>query len=292
MKSSYLTPKEIAEYNVESGFAKVNRKSIFVFLSAIMAGIFIALGALASATGAYSFTQPGIIKLVSGMIFPVGLMLIVIVGGDLFTSSTMLTVTALEKKITVIGMLKNLFLVYVGNFIGSILIAFVALESGQFDAGKGALGGFAISIAVHKLEASFSEAILSGILCNILVCSAVLMMYAGKDTVSKIFGGFFPIFAFIIAGFQHSVANMYYFSAGILAVHNPEYAAAAHLPAEELEHLNWVNFLIDNLIPVSIGNFIGGGVIVAITYWFLFVKQNKTAVAGSNHSKIVKILGQ
>ena len=270
MAGQYLTPKEIVGYTIDGGINKTERRSIVVFISAIMAGIFIAMGAIASNTAAYSIDNSGIAKMILGAIFPVGLMLIIIVGADLFTSNCMLSMAVLEKKISLLAMLKNITIVYLGNFTGALLMAYMEITAGQFDMGHGALGGFHINLAVHKLEASFGQAILLGIMCNIIVCAAALMMYSGKDIISKIWGGFFPIFAFIIAGFQHSIANMYYVPAAIMASKNPLYVDAANISSEQLAELTWGNFLIHNLLPVTIGNFIGGAVVIGAVYWFMF----------------------
>lgn len=273
MSTQYLNPSEIVDYTIKSGVTKINKTNFKVFLSAIMAGIFIAIGAASSNAASFSIANASLAKVITGAVFPVGLMLIVIIGADLFTSNCLLSMAVLDKKITLTSMIKNLILVYLGNFVGAFTIALIEITTGQFEAGNGALGGLHISIASHKLDSSFVQALLLGILCNIVVCGAALMMYAGKDIASKLLGCFFPIFAFIIAGFQHSIANMYYFPAALLAKSNINFVNASNVSAEHLEHLTWKNFFIHNLIPVTIGNIIGGSIIMGCVFWYLNKKK-------------------
>ncbi|PRX27720.1 formate/nitrite transporter [Orenia metallireducens] len=284
MEKRYLKPQETIDYTIESGIKKTHRSNSIILLSAIIAGIFIAMGALSSNTAAYTIKNSGAAKIVTGAIFPVGLMLIIIVGADLFTSNCLLMIGTLEKRIKWGSFLRVLGIVYIGNFIGTVLIAIMTISAGQFDAGNGALGAYHIHLALHKLEASFGQAIILGTLCNIIVCAAALAMYSAQDITSKVWGGFFPIFAFIIAGFQHSIANMYYIPAGIIASKNPLYLEAGHFTQNELAMLTWRHFFIDNLLPVTIGNIIGGAVVIGASYWYIFVYQkNSTAVKKSKH---------
>ncbi|WP_018248411.1 formate/nitrite transporter family protein [Orenia marismortui] len=287
MHKRFLKPEETISYTIEAGVKKTKRNNTIVLLSAIIAGIFIAMGALSSNTAAYTITNPGIAKVITGAIFPVGLMLILIVGADLFTSNCLLSMSVLEKRITGLEMIKNLVLVYGGNFIGTVLVAIMTIAGGQFDAGKGALGAYHIHLALHKLEAGFGEAIILGILCNIIVCAAALAAYSSKDIVSKVWACFFPIFAFIIAGFQHSIANMYYIPAGIIASKNPLYLKAAQINTTELQELTWSNFFLHNLLPVTIGNIIGGGLIIGFAYWYIFANKSADSSITSSEDMAV-----
>jgi len=205
-------------------------------------------------------------------------MMVVITGAELFTGNTLIVVSCIEKKSKWLDMLKNWFYVYLGNFIGSILIVIFILYSGQFDFSNGLLGGFTIKTAAYKTSLSFSKAFFMGILCNILVCLAVWMAAAAKDIPGKLLAIFFPIWLFITSGFEHSIANMYYIPAGILAKLNPlwiEQAIKLGVTPEKIEHLSWVSF-INNLIPVTLGNIVGGSIFVGLIYWGGFLYKSNT----------------
>jgi formate transporter len=169
--------------------------------------------------------------------------------------------------------------VYLGNFIGSIVIVLCIIWSGQFNFSDGLLGGFSIKVAVYKTGLTFGNAFFMGILCNWLVCMAVWMAFATKDITGKLLAIFFPIWLFITSGFEHSVANMYYIPAGILAKANPSWvkaAASLGVTPEKLAHLNWGTFVWNNLIPVTLGNIVGGSLFVGIIYWASFLYKPKT----------------
>ena len=177
---------------------------------------------------------------------------------------------------------KNWLLVYLGNFFGSMILVLFIIFSGQFNFSNGLLGGFTIKTAIYKTDLSFTNAFFMGILCNWLVCMAVWMAGAAKDITGKLFAIFFPIWLFITSGFEHSVANMYYIPAGILAKLNPQWVDAAKalgVTAEMLDNLNWVSFFVNNLLPVTLGNIIGGTVFVGIAYWLAHLyKKKKTDI--------------
>lgn len=163
-------------------------------------------------------------------------------------------------------MMKNWASVYIGNLIGSVLIAYMMVQSGLFNSGSNVLGAVTIKTALYKVNLSFMSALYLGIMANWLVCLAVWLAYGSKDMAGKILGIFFPIWLFITSGFEHSIANMYYIPAGILAKSNINWAGASNISPQELANLNWNTFLINNLVPVTLGNIIGGGIFVGFVY--------------------------
>ena len=222
------------------------------------------------------FAKPetyGLGKFVAGLIFPVGLILVLLAGAELFTGNNLIIAAALEKKVSLTAMFKNWLAVYIGNFIGSVFIAFLIVKSGQLSSGANLLGGITIKIAYGKVSLSFVQAVFLGIMCNWLVCLAVWLCYGAKDMTGKMLAAFFPIWLFITSGFEHSVANMYYIPAGIFSKSVPAYAAASGLSAEALSNINWANFFIKNLMPVTLGNIIGGAFFVGAFYWICYKKK-------------------
>jgi len=280
---NFLTPAEITETTIQTAIKKANIPVINMILLGILAGVFIAFASEGSNMAAFNLlAKPetfGLGRVLAGSIFGTGLMLVVIAGGELFTGNTMMLAGALDGKVSLAGMLKNWFFVYIGNLIGSVFIAFLMNQSGLLSSGAAVLGGVTIKIAVYKVGLTFAQAFVLGILCNWLVCLAVWMATGAKDITGKIFAIFFPIWLFITSGFEHCVANMYYIPAGIFAKSNSalaEAAAALGVTAEQLNHLNWGTFFVNNLIPVTLGNIVGGGVFVAVVYWLVYIKNEKS----------------
>jgi len=277
---NYLAPSEITELTIENGIKKVNQSAENLVLLGILAGVFIAFASEGSNMAAFNlFAKPetyGLGKCLAGAIFGTGLMLVVIAGGELFTGNTLIIAGVLERKIKTGAMLRNWFYVYAGNFIGSVFIAWMMNASGLFGSGSNNLGAMTIKIALYKVNLTFLQAFVLGIMCNWLVCLAVWMASGAKDITGKIFAIFFPIWLFITSGFEHSVANMYYIPAGIMAKQNPDYLQAAlnfGIGIDKLDHLNWGTFFVNNLIPVTLGNVVGGGFFVAGVYWFVYLKK-------------------
>lgn len=283
MDKKMLSPEEITTYVEEVGVKKANNKCVQTLLLGILAGVFIALGAYASSVASHGVSDPGLQKVVAGTVFPIGLILVLICGSELFTGNALLSIAWAEKKITTGQMLRNWTIVWVGNFIGAVLVAILVFSAGLLTTGT--VGGYAVKIAATKASIGFGPALASGILCNIIVCLSVWGTYASKDVMGKIFMGFFPIFAFVIAGFEHCVANMYYFSIGLLAKMNPAFVEASHVSAEKLDNLT-VGGIFNNLIPVTIGNVIGGAVCVGLVYWFIYRKCNKKNIEVKEKRKL------
>ncbi len=286
---NYLTPAEVAQATIEIGIKKSKTKPLSLLLLGILAGAFIAFASEGSNMAAFNlFANPntyGLGKVLAGFIFGTGLMLVLIAGGELFTGNTLMAVGVLDKKISFSAMMKNWFFVYIGNFIGSVLIAYMMFKSGLFNSGDNMLGGITIKIAAYKVALPFMSAFYLGIMCNWLVCLAVWMSYAAKDITGKILAAFFPIWLFITSGFEHSIANMYYIPAGIFAKSNVDWASASGASAEKLAHLNWGTFFISNLVPVTLGNIAGGVIFVAGVYWFVYIKGQPKASVSSESSK-------
>jgi formate/nitrite transporter len=278
MEKINLNPPEIARRFVEIGCKKASLPTYKLLLLGILAGAFIAFAAEGSNAAIHTITSVGLAKTLAGALFATGLMMVVVTGGELFTGNTLIVVACSEKKARWIKLLKNWFFVYLGNFIGSIIIVVFILLSGQFDFSNGLLGGFTIKVAVYKTSLSFQHAFFMGILCNWLVCLAVWMGFATKDITGKLLAIFFPIWLFITSGFEHSVANMYYIPAGIMAKSNDVWVKAAEtlgVTPEKLHHLNWDTFVVNNLIPVTLGNIIGGCVFVGMIFWLSFLWKEK-----------------
>ncbi len=250
---------------------KTNLSFKKLLILSILAGIFISFGgafATLIATGGGAMPL-GIVKILMGIAFSLGLVLVLVGGAELFTGSTILSIGLFNKSISWVTFLKNLTTVYLGNFIGSIFIALLFFFSREYTFGNGAFGQMMFSVANSKMHHTFSEAVILGILCNMLVCLAIWLSYSARNTTDKVLAILFPVTAFIAMGFEHSVANMYLvpvalfikkFDVGFLLQYNIE-----------SESLLWSNFICHNLIPVTIGNLIGG----AIIWWFVWAIYNK-----------------
>ncbi len=280
MQSNFLSPKEITNYTVEAGIKKSKLSIAKMIVLGFLAGAFIAFAAEGSNVAAYGlWANPmtyGLGKTIAGTIFGTGLMLVLIAGGELFTGNTLITLSVLKKRTPVSAMLKNWLFVYLGNFLGSVFIAYLIVQSGQLGVSANLLGATTIKIAAYKVGLSFSKAFILGLLCNWLVCLAVWMAYGARDITGKLLAIFFPIWLFITSGFEHSIANMYYIPAGIFAKANANYVAAASeigVTAEKLAHLNWSTFVVNNLVPVTLGNIVGGALFVAGVYWFVYSRD-------------------
>lgn len=276
--SSFLNPTELTRSFVETGTVKSSYKAVRLLLLGILGGAFIAFASEGSNAAIHTIASVGLGKALAGALFSTGLMMVVLTGAELFTGSALMIVPVLSSKVRFPRMLRNWGLVYAGNFAGSLIIVGFVLLSGQLDFSNGLLGGFTLKVAAHKVSLTFVNALFMGILCNWLVCMAVWMAAAARDIVGKIFAIFFPIWLFITSGFEHSIANMYYIPAGILAKSNPLYVQQAMtlgVTTESLANLNWGSFVTANLIPVTLGNIIGGALFVGVIFWLSFLHHEK-----------------
>jgi formate/nitrite transporter len=270
---------EILEYTSNAGLIKTQRKILSVLILSFLAGAYIAFAAEGSNMAAYNLLANadtyGLGRTLAGAVFGTGLMLVVMAGGELFTGNSLIVVSVLDRKVTVRSMLLNWLLVYIGNFAGSLCIAFMMYKSGLFNSSNGLLGGMTIKIASYKTAIPFLSAFFLGVMCNWLVCLAVWVSYGAADIAGKALTIFFIICLFITSGFEHSIANMYYIPAGIFAKQNPQWLAMSQVPAGQIVNLSWVNFVVKNLIPVTLGNIVGGAGMVGVLYWLSREFQNK-----------------
>ena len=261
---------EVSKSISDAGVVRASAPFRYLFLLGVLAGTYIAFAAYTSSVATFGLwddpSTRGLARFLAGTIFPGGLILIIVAGGELFTGNTMMLLPLAERRITLAGLLRNWVIVYLGNFIGAAFIAWMIFCSGQFNTGNHLFGGITIRIAAAKCDLTFCEALILGILCNWLVCLAITMATKAQDVAGKILAIFFPIWIFITAGFEHSIANMYYVPAGLLAASNPSWLEAANLSPEALASLTGTNFLYANLLPVTLGNIIGGGGFVALAY--------------------------
>ena len=271
--SNMLLPIQLVSGNINASHGKTMAPAYRILLLGLFAGMFIACGASSSSVAMHAISNVGLARLVAGCIFPVGLMMIVFVGGELFTGDCLMVMGCLHKKYSVLSMLKVLVLVYVSNFAGSVIIAAMVNATPQFGYSGNLLGAFTIKVALGKVTMSFGSAFISGILCNFFVCIAVLMAASAKDIAGKVWAIFFPILAFVVSGYEHCVANMYYIPAGIFALSNEGYVQAAETAygytAAQLEALTWGNMLVKNLVPVTLGNIVGGMVFVGLPLYVI-----------------------
>jgi len=267
-----LLPAEIAQKAEIIGVAKTRADTVRLLALSVMAGAFIAFGAMFATTvlaGADGVIPFGLSRLLSGLVFCLGLVLVVLGGAELFTGNTLMVMAWAARKVSLREMLRAWGIVYVGNFVGAVGTAGLVFLSGQYLAGKGSVATVALNIALTKVSLSFDHALFLGILCNVLVCLAVWLTYGARTTADKVLALVFPVSAFVVAGFEHSVANMYFIPLGLFikAWGPAELSAAAGFSA-----LTWMAF-IASLVPVTIGNIIGGGGLVGAVYWFVYLRK-------------------
>lgn len=275
MENSFYTPSEVIKSNIKSAVTKANLPLAKMILLGMMAGAFIAFGGAASSVAAHGVADVGLARSIAGAIFPVGLMLVVFTGSELFTGNSLMIMAVIDKKITLLKMIRNLVVVYFANFIGALIIDVLVFLSGQFDFSGGGLGAYTIKVALAKTSIAPVTAVISGILCNILVCLAIVLAGTAKDSIGRIFGIFFPIAAFVVCGFEHCVANMFYIPAGMLAATNMAYVQKAHelygITAQQCSSLT--HFAgTESLLFVTIGNIIGGMLFVGVVLYMAHIK--------------------
>ncbi len=271
-----LIPSDIAKRAEQVGIKKATMDAPSVFALAVLAGAFVGVGAVFATTtvsGAAGILPFGITRLLAGFVFCLGLILIVVAGGELFTGNNLIVMAWASRKVSTKALLYNWTLVYIGNFAGALMTAGLMLLTKQYLAGGGAVGKTALNIANDKVHLEFVQAIALGMMCNALVCVAVWLTLGARTTTDKIMAIIFPITAFVSAGFEHSIANMYYIGFGLLIKEfDADFVSAQGLGVDDL---TVKSFMIDNLLPVTLGNIIGGSVMVAIIYWFVYLRPQK-----------------
>ncbi|HEX9618293.1 MAG TPA: formate transporter FocA [Anaerolineales bacterium] len=269
-----LLPQEMATRAEYLGVRKSEAPTLTLFTLAILAGAFIGLGAMLATTAAAgtSGTLPyGVARILIGLVFSLGLILVIVGGAELFTGNNLIVMAWASGKVTSYALLRNWIIVYIGNFVGSVATAAMVFLGKQYLFGGGAVGLAALGIANGKVHLGFIQAIALGVLCNALVCLAVWLSYSARSVVDKISAIIFPITAFVAAGFEHSIANMYFIPLGLMIkALDPAFTAGTDL---DLSGLTWGTFLINNLLPVTIGNIIGGAVLVGAVYWSVFLRR-------------------
>jgi formate transporter len=283
-----LLPGEMARRVEAIGVKKSEAKFIPMFVLALLAGAFISLGGMFSTIAisgsmglkttpagelVYTASLPyGIIRVIAGLVFCLGLILVVVSGAELFTGNNLIAIAWASRKVSTFALLRNWTIVYIGNFVGSIATAVLVFWGKQYTFGGGVVGITALNIANTKVNYTFFQALALGILCNALVCLAVWMCFSARSVIDKIAAIIFPITAFVAAGFEHSIANMYFIPLGLLIKKfDPTFTANSGI---DLANLTWKAFFINNLIPVTIGNIIGGVVLVSIVYWIVFLRES------------------
>ncbi|AOT71762.1 formate/nitrite transporter family protein [Geosporobacter ferrireducens] len=260
MEKRMLVPKEIAEATVAAGIGKSKLSILQMSVLSIFAGAFIAFGA----QGAIVISQTlasvdaGLAKFAFAATFPIGLMMVVICGAELFTGNNLMTLGVLDGKCSFSCVLKNWITVYLGNFIGSILTVIMIYYSGLM---SGPVVEKAIAIATAKMAIPLGSVIIRGILCNIIVVLAVWMATGAKDVISKLFACWFPVMLFVLSGYEHSIANMYFIP------------MAKFLGAD----ISWSQMWLNNIIPATIGNLIGGALIVPLFYYLAYLRPIRAA---------------
>jgi formate/nitrite transporter len=259
------------------GVHKARLDLLSLFVLAVLAGAFIGFGGMfativsAGAQGAMPF---GVARLLSGLVFSLGLILVIVGGAELFTGNALIVLAWAGRKVSTLALLRNWTVVFAGNLVGGLATAGLVFASGQYAFGDGAVGQAALAQAEAKCALGFGQALALGVLCNVLVCLAVWLCYSARSTTDRIVAIIFPIAAFVAGGFEHSVANMYAIPIGLMiqAWAPPEFWQTIGRSAADYKALNWAHFG-HNMLPVVIGNIIGGGALVGGVYWLVYLRK-------------------
>jgi formate/nitrite transporter len=273
-----LLPAEIAEKAEQVGVQKTRLDWITLLTLAVLGGAFIALGGMFATTvlaGAGDLPF-GVGRLLAGLVFCLGLILVVAGGAELFTGNTLMVIACVSQCVRLREMLRAWLIVYVGNFVGGIGTALLVFLAGQYLSGQGEVAAAALGIARGKVLLPFDRALFLGVLCNVLVCLAIWLSYGARTTSDKILAVLFPISAFVAAGFEHSVANMYFIPLGLLIVDWGPASLWQQIGGSAADYaaLTWARFIV-SLVPVTIGNIIGGGLLVGGVYWFVYLRKRR-----------------
>lgn len=257
------SPLEIARNYVEIGVHKTNLSIYKMFLLGFFAGVFIGFAGIASTTASSTIAIPSLAKLVGACVFPAGMAMVLIAGSELFTGNTLIIISVLEKKVSILKMLKSWLIVYLANFLGAAFVACLVVYGSTPGLFQGALAEAIVNAGTARTNLTFMEGFIRGILCNLLVCIAVWMAFSSKNVSGKVLISFWPIMLFVLCGFEHCVADMYFGVAAILTAE--KYGIVA-------EGLTWDNFLFGSMVPITLGNIVGG-MIVGIGYWLSYLHR-------------------
>ncbi|HON05548.1 MAG TPA: formate/nitrite transporter family protein [bacterium] len=272
----FLTPEDVARSMVETSKKKASLGMLQMWILGILAGVYIGFGAHLCTMVSHDLSQYlgyGFTKFIAGSVFTVGLMLVIIGGAELFTGNCLIFTAVVTGDVQIKDMLKNWLIVYIANFIGAMLLVLIVYYSGLWKVNNYGAGLSALNTATAKVNISFLEAFCRGIGCNWLVCLAVWLAAAGKDSISKIFGIYFPIMAFVASGFEHSIANMFFIPIGIFLKNNPEIIGRTF---GCVSNLTWYGFILNNLVPVTLGNIVGGALFVGGAYYLVYLHGVKS----------------
>ena len=277
LKTDAYSPPEIANRIAQVASKKSGLDFFRLFVLAILAGVFISFGAEFYTIVVHdSGLAFGLNSLVGGLVFSLGLILVVIAGAELFTGNSLMVMGFVDGVIGAKGLLRNWIIVYAGNFAGCLTLVLLIYFSGQRDVHGSMVGAKALLIANSKVNMTFLEAFTRGILCNALVVLAIWLCFSARSTADKILAIIFPITAFVASGFEHCIANMYFIPMGIVLKGQTSVVEAAQTmsgTAPVLTNLTWSSFIVKNLIPVTIGNIIGGGLLVGLVYWSIYLRE-------------------
>lgn len=272
--TTILSPSQMAKAAEDAAYAKATSSALKSFLLGLTAGGYIALGFVfftTSQVGAQALPW-GVAKVLGGLTFSTGLALVVLTGAELFTSSTLTLTARASGRITWLQLLRNWTVVYVANFVGALTMVGLVFFAGTWHSAGGGWGKVVLSTASYKLHHTWAEAFFLGVLCNLMVCLAIWAAYSGRTTTDKVLAVTMPIALFVATGFEHSVANMFMVPLGILIKGSAgaDFWAATGLDPAAFAHLTWQQFLTGNLLPVTLGNIVGGGVMIGVLYWTVF----------------------
>lgn len=261
------TPLEIVESYSETGAKKAAFSAGKLIILGILAGAIIAIGSAATNTAVFSLQNISAARTVCGLLFPFGLAMVILLGAELFTGNSLMLISVFDRKCKVMKMLRNWIIVYFSNMLGAVLVAAACALFGQLNYDGGMLAVYTVKLAAAKCSLPFFNALVSGFMCNFLVCLGVMASMSAKDTAGRIMGAFMPVCYFVICGFEHSVANMYYISAGLFAKNLPQYADLIASAVPNLNAVTVSGFLFGNLLPVTLGNILGGAALSAILFF-------------------------
>src|SRR3990170_4542365 len=267
-----LLPPEVAARAEEVGERKARIPLLPLLGLGGLAGAFIAIGAqLVTVVTTGAELGFGVNRLVGGVAFSVGLVLVVIAGAELFTGNNLIIMAWASRRVSTLLLLRNWVVVYAANLVGSLATVGLIYWSRQWALDNDGVGATALRVADAKTELSFGAAFARGVLANALVCLAVWLAYSGRSNTDKVLGVVFPITAFVASGFEHSIANMYFIPMGILVKGDASVVAASGLSPADLSDLNVGSFIVDNLLPVTLGNIVGGALLVGLVYWIIYL---------------------